>query len=128
MLFEIGRKIPYAVLLRGALPPLVQPIRVFVRAERQRRAKPSKAVCFGNFRRLAKAQSVTNVTALAPFRLLFQPANGVGKRRFVVVAIDKVRPARFLQETDLFRFALGVLFIVVDIGVVIQHSDGKMIF
>ena len=42
-----------------------------------------------------------------------------------MIAIVKIRPARLAQKADLFRFALFVFRVLVDVGIIIKDGDGK---
>ena len=119
LLLKIGKQVIHAVPVPHLFPDFIQPLRVFIRAERQGRCKPFKAKPLCRFRRLFKAQTVTLITPRTALRLVFQTLCHLQKRLRVVVAIEKLRPARFLQKPNLLRLSLCILFFVVDIRIIV---------
>ena len=109
------------------LSKLVQPLGVFIRAEGEGGAKPLKAVFLRRFRRGVQPQLVATVTAPAPLGFFFQASGDPDKRGRVVIAVEKLCPARLFQKAYLLRLALQILRLVPDIRIIIKYGQLKML-
>ena len=125
LLFEVVGQPFYAVLCGKALPEFVEPDGIFVRADREGGAEPTKTALLCGAGGILQPQLITFVAARAALALPFQPLCRGKKFGGGIVAVQKICPTRFLQKADLLPFALFVLGGVGDVGVIIEHRDGE---
>lgn len=125
LLFEIVGQPFYAVLPGEAPTDFVEPGGVLMGADGQRRTKPPEAALRGGAGGIFQAQLIARVTARAALALPFQPLCGGEKFGGIIIAVQKIRPTRLAQKTDLFPFALFILGEVGDVGIIIEHGDGE---
>lgn len=127
-LFEVVVQPQNAALLLQFFPDLVEPRRVFVRADGEGGTEVRIAALLRRAGCAGKAQHKAGAAARAALRLPFQPLCGGKELGGVVVAVEAVRPARFVQQAQLLRLAVRVLGGVCDIGIIVKYGDAELFF
>ena len=127
-LFEVVVQPQNAALLLQFFPDLVEPRRVFVRADGEGGTEVRIAALLRRAGCAGKAQHKAGAAARAALRLPFQPLCGGKELGGVVVAVEAVRPAHFAQQAQLLRLAVRVLGGVGDVGVIVKYGDAELFF
>ena len=128
-LFEVRRQPAHAVLLRQLRADGVEPLRVLVRRDGERRAEKVEPVRARLPRRLLQTQAEAHRAARAALRLALEAADGVDVALPVIIAREQVHRLRRRELTDELPLPVEAAVIFVprlDVRVIIQHGHAKI--